>query len=82
MNENVKTRIRNMDVSSDIRSSLIAHYSFLTAHRSMSNIFTFFLKLQIGVKMNKNHIKQFKNEPKRPSQNALLQNFDFPTEKK
>ena len=27
MNENVKTRIRNMDVSSDIRSSLITHYS-------------------------------------------------------
>lgn len=59
MNENVKTRIRNMDVSSDIRSSLIAHYSFLTAHRSPLNVkhFYFFLKSRIGIKMNKNHIK-------------------------
>ena len=42
MNENVKTRIRNMDVSSDIRSSLIAHYSFLTAHYSPLNVKHFY----------------------------------------
>ncbi len=52
MNENVKTRIHNMDVSSDIRSSLIAHYSPLNVKH-----FYFFLKSRIGVKINKNHIK-------------------------
>jgi hypothetical protein len=31
-----------MDVSSDIRSSLIAHYSFLTAHRSPLNVKHFY----------------------------------------
>ena len=42
MNENVKTRIRNMDVSNDIRSSFIAHYSFLTAHYSPLNVKHFY----------------------------------------
>ena len=44
-------------VSYVLLSNLTTHNSQLTAHRSMSNIFTFVHKPDIGVKMNKNRSK-------------------------
>ena len=45
----------------------------------MSKIFTIISILQHGVKMKKNRLNLFKNEPKRPKKSAQLEKNNFPT---
>ena len=47
----------------------------------MSKIFTIISILQHGVKMKKNRLKLFKNEPKRTKKSAQLEKNNFPTGK-
>ena len=64
------------------QTSLLPHCSLLNAHRSLSNIFTFALPAYIGVKMNKNHLKQFKKAHKWMAKIAQLEKNNFSVEKK